>query len=559
MSESSTVHGDKTAPRALALTPRQRQILGLMCKGKANKEIAAELDISLGTVKQHIAALFKRMRVQNRSMAVARGKDLLAQPPPRLEDAAAVAGADWAEDIMLIRRPCVVLAVRVSQALGADGQASIKASLKTLANASKAFHLPGGDEVVILLFGVRRPSVWDALRALLLLQQLRNRVLEQGLGAVNALAAAVDGGMAVISINADGRWSGDTVATPVMAMTRRLLSRCRGGMLALGGGALHLLESLHGLDRKSLEHGRLPLAELERVLMLDFQAVSGAALYPRQALALGSASGKSRQLIGPLGSGKTHLCRRLVVRAREQGRAARYLRVMPTAPTAGVWDAETGNLVDLDAMLPALADAPSTGPRLLVIDDVDLLEPAQARQALLARVQPMLADDCLLILTARACLLPDGASVALGGVDAAGLESLLADRLSRFGTHLGEAPTLTISEDRDALLQLTEGIPLFVLELGASPHWDMTLPVLLAIASELDRHPLDWRLLRVLTQSTAEPRLSGIHELTAMPVADIDRGVRAAVDAGLLEITGTEQMLRFSRALMRRGIAALLI
>ncbi|CAG0983112.1 partial Putative HTH-type transcriptional regulator YhjB, partial [Rhodocyclaceae bacterium] len=51
---------------APVLTGRQRQILELLRAGKVNKEIANELGIGLGTVKQHVVAIFKKLKVRNR-------------------------------------------------------------------------------------------------------------------------------------------------------------------------------------------------------------------------------------------------------------------------------------------------------------------------------------------------------------------------------------------------------------------------------------------------------------------------------------------------------------
>jgi DNA-binding NarL/FixJ family response regulator len=49
------------------LTPRQRDVLGGIVRGLANKEIARELDIAEGTVKIHLAALFVHFDVRNRT------------------------------------------------------------------------------------------------------------------------------------------------------------------------------------------------------------------------------------------------------------------------------------------------------------------------------------------------------------------------------------------------------------------------------------------------------------------------------------------------------------
>jgi two-component system, NarL family, nitrate/nitrite response regulator NarL len=48
------------------LTPRQREIFDLIVVGTSNKEIARELGLSQGTVKIHIAKLFRKLGVRRR-------------------------------------------------------------------------------------------------------------------------------------------------------------------------------------------------------------------------------------------------------------------------------------------------------------------------------------------------------------------------------------------------------------------------------------------------------------------------------------------------------------
>lgn len=54
------------------LTERELEILGLMARGAANKEIAASLYISENTVKTHISNLFQKLDVRDRTEAVTR-------------------------------------------------------------------------------------------------------------------------------------------------------------------------------------------------------------------------------------------------------------------------------------------------------------------------------------------------------------------------------------------------------------------------------------------------------------------------------------------------------
>jgi len=61
----------------LTLSDRQRDVLKGLVKGLSNKEIARQLGLSEGTVKMHIAALFRVLKATNRAHAAALGKHLL--------------------------------------------------------------------------------------------------------------------------------------------------------------------------------------------------------------------------------------------------------------------------------------------------------------------------------------------------------------------------------------------------------------------------------------------------------------------------------------------------
>ena len=58
---------------AATLTPRQKDALTLVVKANSNKEIARELGLGEGTVKVHLASLFRTLGVHSRSAAAAKG------------------------------------------------------------------------------------------------------------------------------------------------------------------------------------------------------------------------------------------------------------------------------------------------------------------------------------------------------------------------------------------------------------------------------------------------------------------------------------------------------
>jgi DNA-binding NarL/FixJ family response regulator len=60
------------APRSL--TPRQKDVLGLLVDGRTNREIAGSLGISEATAKLHVSALLRAMDVRTRDEAVRRAR-----------------------------------------------------------------------------------------------------------------------------------------------------------------------------------------------------------------------------------------------------------------------------------------------------------------------------------------------------------------------------------------------------------------------------------------------------------------------------------------------------
>jgi DNA-binding NarL/FixJ family response regulator len=56
------------------LTGRQKEVLTELLKGQASKEIARTLDIAEGTVKIHLAAIYRALGVRTRAEAIARLK-----------------------------------------------------------------------------------------------------------------------------------------------------------------------------------------------------------------------------------------------------------------------------------------------------------------------------------------------------------------------------------------------------------------------------------------------------------------------------------------------------
>jgi DNA-binding NarL/FixJ family response regulator len=54
----------------LSLTPRQKEVLALLLRGQSNKLIARALNLSVETIKDHVAAVLRTLKVSSRTQAV---------------------------------------------------------------------------------------------------------------------------------------------------------------------------------------------------------------------------------------------------------------------------------------------------------------------------------------------------------------------------------------------------------------------------------------------------------------------------------------------------------
>jgi len=68
--QATPIRKPMSSPSDLGLTGRQLDVVALMMKGKSNKAICRELEVAEATVRNHVTAILKALKVTNRTEAV---------------------------------------------------------------------------------------------------------------------------------------------------------------------------------------------------------------------------------------------------------------------------------------------------------------------------------------------------------------------------------------------------------------------------------------------------------------------------------------------------------
>ena len=508
------------------LTARQQEILALLTAGKANKEIAYQLGIGLGTVKQHMVALFKKLNVSNRAMAVSRGMSLpeagagQALPRPSAGD------LEW--------RPAIVLSVSLDSADAdsgdGDGQAwrALQRVLVTVAGDFSATIVArpgaGGD----LLFGVQRVHEDDAVRA-----------VRAALAAARDLAAAgpepiragIAAGFLLASMQRHGGWTGEMVAGRVVGQARGLCAEAAPGMLALSAAARRLLAFSTRAGGQDWPE-RLPL------LTLALPPPRPGGLAPRLHGRQGEL-GELRRRLGDLAYGRGAV---VVVEGEVgMGKTALARAFSRACADAGVarleYNLELGDEALPDLTAPALV----SGPVAVLVDDVHRAG-AAALDRLAQLAARCAAEPILLVALGRPhrppvlAAEPAALRLRLGRLEPREIQGVMAD-LDKEG--------LVAAATRTAVARLASGVPLFAVELvreaqrrvraGTAPGDELPLPLTLfaLVLSRLDSLGLDRTLLRL-----AAPAERTSHAALAAewphPPDDLARALARAEQSGVL-------------------------
>lgn len=563
------VTSDTAVPTAAqsGLSPRQQQILALLKAGKVNKEIANELGIGLGTVKQHVVALFKKLNVSNRTMAVSHGQHL---------PSSAQAEPSSLTDSVLERRPCVVLSICLPLSSAA---APVQALFKTFAGLAirhQALFLARQEHAAgDLIFGVQRITEQDIFRALAAARSIY-AALTDFPGQAGLLQGGLTAGLAIVSMHRRGGWTGEAVAGAVIAKARLLASSANPGTLSLGTPAGALLDALSP-NAPGFSPAALPLNALERMPWgkgagSEIPLIGrGSELASLEALLADSRNAanapRTRQaenylvyIEGETGMGKSRLCRHLAERNTAAGGHSHHFVCQSDSEKDGLYLSPSGAPVTWSAMLHCLKAVTGRVHKLVIVDDCHLLPaPALAKLAALAAR----GKGKLVLLTARkfAASLPEPCRhFKLGRMARDDINKLVALALESNTDAINAAAGIEHDSPAqhapvpftDHITACAAGVPLFAMELARrAPEEALPLSLRVVIGARMDGLPLDRAVLHQAAKAARS--VAEIAEALQEAPESIRAAVEQAIAAGVLQ-RDADGHLCFVHPLLRQVI-----
>lgn len=525
------------------LTRRQKQILELLKAGKVNKEIANELGIGLGTVKQHMVALFKKLNARNRTMAVSH----------ELSREAAVHSSSALpqfDEGRLERRPCIVFSIMLPPSTPQEAVSELHRSLSAFAITNDAQLLTRKDNSAELMFGMHSCTEYDIYKA-----YHAGRVVFLAMAKYPEVCAAMRGGlsagMAIVSMKRHGGWTGEVVASPVFAQALGVAHSTVPGTVKIDTPALELLQ-VFGPGSVDATASVLSFEALEKMPWTRTQCPQvpligrDRELARLEALMAHVYQGQARlvYLEGETGMGKSRICRHLAENHIKQGGRVYHFVCQPKSLTGNLYLFPSGCPVEMRRLDQCLETVSADIPDVVIVDDSHLLS-----AELLVRLtrQGAVAENKLVLIAGRR--FPQGSAQP---DDVLKLGRLSGDALETLFSHLlgGIEPRMIAG-----MTQRASGVPLFAIVL-AQQYRNKTMPFALrvVIAARMDGLRLDHVVLAHMAQCrepcTAQEVADALHE----SIQTVQAAVKQAIESGVLQ-ENSQCRLSFTHPLLQQAVA----
>lgn len=515
---------DKRTEALVGLTARQQEILSLMQQGKVNKEIARDLDISLGTVKQHLVAIFKKLNVQNRTMAVARLAEFKDQSG---------FNAAFAQETLIARRPAIVLSLKTNGRLPRSALKLFHTRLSEVAFDCQALFMsrePGDGD---LIFGLKRSSAQDIRTAIQIADALfrtMSAYVKEQLGDNNGdqiLTGALVAGLITVSQNRFGGWSGETVGSHVLTWGHELRNSAHVGNIYFDEPVKAVMKAFDITLPEGVPD-QMPLSQVEMLNHWDLSEnlpLVGRENELEQIQALLDHEFPLLIIEGENGMGKSRLCREASRMAVEMGLSLQYLRVV----SSGYFDCSSHRFVE--AWQEVIPEGTAEVADVLVIDDAHHLSPEEKAEVC-AFLSDLPAHTRVIISGRQPQLYPLSDDIISQKLHLQRMESHEVSEL--LASEAGLAATPDTDSRLSDIVERSRGIPLFAKELLLQEGAEISLALLITVASRIDKFKVDWKLLYCVASHDAPVTVERLAMLMRDDPAYIEAAIERAESLGVL-------------------------
>lgn len=528
------------------LSPRQQQILKLLQAGKVNKDVAQELGIGLGTVKQHIVAIFKKLNVSNRAMAAAQGLEMQQEKESR---AATLPVTD-----LLECRPCVVLSIALPSDVPPVASKLMYGSLAAMASANDAVFLARNGNAGDLIFGIQRVTEYDLAVALQTARTVYDDLLAMDAGLVEKIHGCMTAGIAFASMKRYGGWTGEAVASAAIATAREMLAGVAAGNFLFDATALDLIE-LFGIGGVQPAMPNMKFGELNKLHWSGARRAypltgRDAEIESLEAVLENAAKGRGRLIVveGEMGMGKSSLCDELAARCSRRGGAVSFYRCLPSVLCGCLYDVASNNECPVAAAEELLRTPMVDSPQLVVIDDFHLL-PKEQQELLSAAGSEAVGMGKMVVFAGRRWAHAHAdETITLRRLSAQSIQTLVRNALGK-----GAIPDRANKVQR--ISSAAAGVPLFAVELARHHEAaELTLPLRVAISARLDSLHLDRNVLREVAKNASGAKLDEVAAKLGEKAETLLPQIERAIAAGVLVCTA-EQWLSFTHPLLRSALS----
>ena len=547
------MNGSMQGAQQPELSQRQHQILKLLQAGKVNKEVAHELGIGLGTVKQHIVAIFKKLNVSNRAMAASQGMGIFHEQESR---SATVPMAD-----LLECRPCVVLSIALPQDASHTAVKLMYGSLAAMASSSDAVFLARNGNAGEVIFGIQRVTEYDLAIALQTARAVYDDLLAMDAQIAQKLRGCMTAGVAFASMKRFGGWTGEVIASVAIASARELLNDVPPGGFLFDSTALDLIE-LFGVGGTLEIAPTMLLQELKNLHWTGsrraYHLVGRDAELTRLYAALTEAAKGNGKLIlveGEMGMGKSRLCDAISKLCLKQEGKVSFCRSLPSVLGKCLYDTVSGTECSAEQVAALLRAKPVCFPELIVVDDFHLL--AKEQQSLLSAAgAEAIGNGKLVIFSGRRGMRENtGHPTEANTIETISLRRLPAQAIQVLVRNaLGKGAIKGRASKVQRITSAAAGVPLFAVELARHHQTEqLALPLRVAINARLDSLHLDRNLLREVAKNSVGANLQEVAAALGENIETLRPQMERTVAAGVLSCSA-EGWLSFNHPLLRRVI-----